>query len=884
MHTAVKYLGVLTTDAELRVRAWDPWLAEATGLSEEQVRDRSLLELFPEINERGLLPRLKRALEAGSVEVLAPAFHQYLIRCPARGALPHFDVMQQHVSIAPLRDAFGITGLAITIEDVTARVVRDRELAAQLKSEDEEIRLRAARMLSEDSTYVEPLLGVLDDSSWQVRRAAVAGVARSTEDAVLERLIEAVRDHHSDFALLNAALSALTASSLDAVPHLIPLLKNEHADVRVYTALTLGNLKDARAVPALVGLLHDDDANVRFHAIEALGRIGARDAALPLARVLEERDPFLAFAAIDALGAIGERSLAPAIQAALSDDILAPSAVGALATLGNEQSASAIARVLAADGVAPALACNAIDSIYARLESDYGEGELVADVVRAEISAPTTARLIDALAGAGKNDRSAITRVLGWIDDASVIGPLSAMLTYGDARRCAIEALVRRGSAATAAVMSQLSSEDADVRTAAAVTLGRIGSPDAVPALADLLLDNELDTVIASAAALAAIGDARALLPLIGVLAHPNAAARHAAVSAINSIGHPDTAQYVADLLQDEDVHVRESAVRIAGYFGYAACADAVIDALRDDAEPVRRAAADHLGFFEDERVAGALAGALTDTQASVRAAAARALVHIPQEDAIPHIAQALADGDARVRYQAIQVIGTLGLTDFAPQLAALLRNDQAFPVRIATARALGDLGSVDATSLLADIAEHPESDLSCAALAALGRLPTSAARAALERALMRSDGRVQIAALEAIEIRHAEALLALLLHVARQSTDDQVAAKAIEILARHADDVTIDGLVDLLASPQRRAAVLSALSGAHEHVARIARGLHHADPTVRAATVEALARMKRGNASHVLSAALQDPDAAVRFTTEQALARLDLHAGMWDR
>src|SRR5688500_560010 len=108
MQSGVKYVGVITTDADLVVRGWDQWLVEATGLTENQVIAKPLLELFPEIEERGISARLKRVLADGVVEVLAPAFHQYLIRCSAHGALPHFDVMQQHVSISPLRDASGI--------------------------------------------------------------------------------------------------------------------------------------------------------------------------------------------------------------------------------------------------------------------------------------------------------------------------------------------------------------------------------------------------------------------------------------------------------------------------------------------------------------------------------------------------------------------------------------------------------------------------------------------------------------------------------------------------------------------------------------------------------------------------------------------------------
>ncbi|HEU4721553.1 MAG TPA: PAS domain-containing protein, partial [Gemmatimonadaceae bacterium] len=76
--------GVFTTDAALVVQSWDRWLAAATGLAEEEVRGRPLVELFPELEQRGLLARLRRVSETGEVAVLAPAFHEYLLPCAPR--------------------------------------------------------------------------------------------------------------------------------------------------------------------------------------------------------------------------------------------------------------------------------------------------------------------------------------------------------------------------------------------------------------------------------------------------------------------------------------------------------------------------------------------------------------------------------------------------------------------------------------------------------------------------------------------------------------------------------------------------------------------------------------------------------------------------------
>lgn len=881
MPSSIKYVGVITTDAELVVRSWDQWLVEATGLHEEQALGSPLLRLFPEIEERGFGRRLQRVLEAGVVEVLAPAFHQYLIRCPAPGAAPHFDAMQQHVTISPRRTAGDIDGLIITVEDVTARRIRERELAAQLKNQDETIRLRAARMLSDDAHGAAPLLDALDDRSWQVRQAVVTGVTRGMDADILTRLIETVRDHHTDMGRLNAALSALVNSSMDPVPHLLPLLASEHADVRTYTALTLGNLGDARATGALLPLLADADANVSFHAIEALGRIRARDALLALLEVAEARDPFLSFAALDALAAIGEPSAAPAIEPFLRDDELAASAASTLGELGDERSAAAIAVALREGKLAPLTGARALARIHERFEAAYGEGQLVADVVRPQLTPDAAIALTESIRQTGDRDLPALATVIGWLTFDGVEKTLSGLLAHAGARRPAVEALVARGVRATDALIAELASADADVRRAAALALGRIGDPRASEPLLTLLDDEDPATIIAAAGALGAIGNPVAFEALVATLGHDNTAVRHAVVSAINSIGHAATPQQALALIASPDERLREAGARIAGYFGYPECLSDVIRLTADPSESVRRSAVEHLAFFDDARVLPALSYALNDDSAVVRAAASRALAHAEPTGLEALLRNALADGDARVRYQAVQAVNAQGARAFSAELVRVAREDASIPVRIAAINALARFREPDAVPLLTGLAEHEEVDLAAAALGALGALDTPQAAAALERALHADDARIQLAALNASEEIHARALQHALLELGRGTGDEAIARRAIALAARYADDEAIDALIDMTAEPERRRVVIEALAqSGTAQVARIAHGLRHPDAEVRQATVQTLARMKLPAASRAIGNAVDDQDPIVRFAAVQALGRLDLAAG----
>ena len=84
MAEQLKSVGVFTTDRDLVVRSWDPWLAEATGIPESAAVGQALGALVPDAEERGLLPRVRRVVDSATVEVFAPAFHKYLIPCKPR--------------------------------------------------------------------------------------------------------------------------------------------------------------------------------------------------------------------------------------------------------------------------------------------------------------------------------------------------------------------------------------------------------------------------------------------------------------------------------------------------------------------------------------------------------------------------------------------------------------------------------------------------------------------------------------------------------------------------------------------------------------------------------------------------------------------------------
>ena len=714
-------IGVFTTDADLVVRVWDATLARLTGISEESASSQDLTALLPDLEKRGLLKRFQRSLKEGVVEVLAPAFHHYLIPCAPLNPSKHFEKMQQRVTIAPLRDDDAIAGLIVTIEDVTERLERERDLAARLAEGDETARLNAAETISEDEIYdTAPLLGALSDESWRVRRAAIKGVSQRAAPEAIAVLLSSVVENHHNPSLLNSALQVLAASDVDTVSSLMELLKNPNADLRMQAALALGEQRDASATEALIAALNDEDTNVWYHAVEALGKLKAAGAVDALVEIAESKDFFLTFAALDALTKIGDARIVPRIMPLLEDELLAIPAVNLLGQLGDESTVAPLTALLNNPTGPVEAVADALATLSDRYEEQYGEGRYIADLTSREILPTGVQNLLDTLEVPGKEDYRSIALVLGWVKGAGVDRALTRLMGRVDLRDEIIEALVRHGSATAGLLISQLKAEDLEVRRSAVVALGRIGDASATPALVNTLDDESL--VIDSANALAEIGDPQAVDGLLNLIGDEDASIRQAAVAALNSIIPPSMSQRIIPLLHDLDPNVRESAVKIAGYFGYPEAASALVELSRDPNERVRCAAIEHLPFVEDERAFDVLANALKTETPNVRAAAARALGNMDAPQVVERLIEGLSDNDVWVRYFSARALGRHRDEGSIEALKRVIEKDEFNHVRIAALDSLGQIGGPRVAAIVEQLVHDDDLDVAHAAKVALSK------------------------------------------------------------------------------------------------------------------------------------------------------------------
>ena len=872
--------GIFTVDATLVVRTWHPWLARVTGLASADALGRPLTTMAPDLEARGLLPVFERVLTDGSVEVLASALHHYLIPCPPSVAVAGFDRMRQRVSIGPIREDARIVGAVITIEDVTARVAHERLLARQLADSDVQVRRAAARALGQalSPDAIVPLGRALGDDDTSVRRAAVAGLAAYGDD-IVHTLVETLRQQHGDFNVLSSALDLLAVSDVDIVEPIAECLRGADVDLRIQAALILGERRDRRAVAPLVAALDDADVNVRFHAIEALGKLQANEAAEPLVRIAETGDFFLAFPAVQALAGLRDPTVAPRLVPLLADEMLRTPAVEALGKLADEAVVPALVALLNTRGTPTEVIADALSDLHERLERRYGTGEHVVALVRRAVDATGTQSLLDAIDRVSGDRLSGLTRVLGWLEGPAAQRALTRLLGQASVRAHVVEALVRHGSGVVDLLVEQLRSEDLDTRQAAAVALGRIGDRRAAGALIEALHDREL--ALPAAGALARIGAREAFEPLLALIGHEDVAVRQAIIAALNSIGHPEMPQRIVALLDDPDPLVRESSVRIAGYFGYPTCVDQVLARCSDAAEEVRRAVVEHLPFFDDPRTTAAIVAMLERDSPRVRAAAAGALARVEPATAVPALTRALRDQDAWVRYFAVRALGAHRDAANADLVIQRLTQDPAGQVRLAAIDVLGRLNAPQALDALIPLASAEDDDVARAAIAAIGQSGRPEAAVFLDTLVRSRDAWRRLAAVTVIAGGNDGQAAATLQWIAGADEDAAVATAAIEGLARLAAGTArslaaVRALIALLEEPERREQAIATLAALPSHaLPAIIDGLSHASPEVRRGTIEALGRMRRGEASQALEAALDDPLPAVRTAAITELRRL---------
>lgn len=364
-------------------------------------------------------------------------------------------------------------------------------------------------------------------------------------------------------------------------------------------------------------------------------------------------------------------------------------------------------------------------------------------------------------------------------------------------------------------------------------------------------------------------------------------------------------------LLEAPEARLRRRAALAVGRVGLPEGVDPLIGRLADPAPEVRQMAAFGLGLLGDRRAVDALVGALDDPALPVRGRAAQALGRLGARSAAAAVGT-LVRRHARSAFdldpddltyplgeevEAFRLgLYALGeLQAFDPLAEAVLGEDGRpilwwWPVAHALGRA-GDARALPALETLAGVRGSIGAALAARGLGALGDPDGIEALEALlvpaRRDRLVVSGAVR--ALGAIDDPRAAAVLDLF--VRTRGLDRQLRRVAVDALANHGSQASVEVFVELLGHPwpPLRAASIRALARADPETFLFALSGLGADPDwrVRAAAAEGLRHVRPAAARATLEGMLGDGDQRVVPAVLEALVAVDAPRApslLWER
>lgn len=542
---------------------------------------------------------------------------------------------------------------------------------------------------------------------------------------------------------------------------------------------------------------------------------------------------------------------------------------------------------------------------------------------------------LEAIASLGEPPDTQILRDLMNSPDAYVRARAAATVTVGDS--------------AGVALIQALGDGDPLVRRTAASALGELKASNAVEALLKLLKDDDDASVRkASAIALGRIGDKSAASAVQGAAAEA-AADQWEYFAALYRLGNRDYLDRVTAALRSDYADTRRNALKTLLEFADNRTLPALIsvagnDTTKQEALSTRFALAKGLAGFEGEESRIALINLLSDPEADVRAASVASLAKVsrldPKSDSSarsllalvgalkkenspividaitealpsfdrarvadllldartadgklsPNILKALAAagvtaeseasqlsaGDVTGRVRAAERLARLGDTKAVEPLIEALTGAKEIQVRVKAAEALGALRDRRAVDSLVSTSGATEPEVRAAAVSALGLIADHTAAEALFVAARDSETIVREAAVRSLS--------ALGISVEKVSPDLsssnwQVRAAAVTTLARLGDRSALPLILSALRDPDFRvrseaARTLGAL-GDSSATDALSSALSDQSADVRVEATFALGRIKDSRALGPLTSLLSDRDPRVSLAAAESLARL---------
>ena len=449
----------------------------------------------------------------------------------------------------------------------------------------------------------------------------------------------------------------------------------------------------------------------------------------------------------------------------------------------------------------------------------------------------------------------------------------------------------------TSPLIELLSDAQADLRMHAALALGHVGDPVAVPALVAALDDEEPNVRFHAIEALGSIGAGDAVDRLAEIARSGDFFLSFPAIAALARADDPRVAPALTSLLGDDLLRpaVIETLAAIGDEDAVAPLVGVLNRGVDGDGAAAVAAALDQIRAREEDTF-GAGAHIVDVARAALRPAGVAALTAAAEQGrpplaslvavlgwsgaaGLPAIVRAVGNRDVEEAVTA--AVMAIGRESVAPLIERLVEGERA--ARIAAATLLGALGDRRAVPPLVAALDGADAELTAASAAALARLCEPAALDPLLALFAHEQAIVRQTAIAAINSIGAEAT-ASRIRPRLDDDDPRVRACAVRVAGYFGFDACVPSLVSKLrdADGDVRRAAIEQLPMMDDPSAPslLIEALGRETPRNRSAAAHALRQVAGDAATLALVGALDDDDAWVRYFAAGSLAlRGDIEA-----
>ncbi len=121
-------LGIVVVDEAHRIRFWNRWMENHTGIKAREVEGRNLFDQYPDIIERGKDRYIRECILQNRPFLLSPRFHKHLIPISIIKGGERIR-MVQNVKLYPAAAEDRAVGAVVILEDLTEQILHEHEIS-----------------------------------------------------------------------------------------------------------------------------------------------------------------------------------------------------------------------------------------------------------------------------------------------------------------------------------------------------------------------------------------------------------------------------------------------------------------------------------------------------------------------------------------------------------------------------------------------------------------------------------------------------------------------------------------------------------------------------------------------------------------------------------